>query len=282
MGAEKPKAAGDRSGRKDGGRRRAVVERVRERLLRTRWPRLQMSAIAALTGASGFVASWVLLRLGLDRMAVRYGIAVLVAYGVFLMLVRIWLAYHRRGLRFDADVVDSIDLVDAIDLLPDGTPDVPSGGGSFGGAGASASYSGPAPRMLAATPSRAGSASSASSASSSKASFDFSLDLDAGEAVVVVVVVAIALSVVVASIWLVLGAPALLAELLVDSALAGGLYRSMRRSATVPDLDDWWETALKKTAVPFLVVLVIAVAGGAAIQRVAPEAKSVGDVFRQK
>src|SRR5262245_48307719 len=72
-------------------RRRVVVERLRNRLLRTRWPRLQMSAIAALTGASGFVASWVLLAFGLDSMALRYGLAVLVAYGAFLLLVRIWL-----------------------------------------------------------------------------------------------------------------------------------------------------------------------------------------------
>ena len=111
-----------------------------------------------------------------------------------------------------------------------------------------------------------------------KSGFDLSNlvpDLDLDEAIVLVVVVAIALSVLAASIWLVVGAPTLLAELLVDSALAGGLYRKLRQD----DNTSWIETALKKTALAFALVLVVSAIGGGVIQHYAPHAKSVGDVF---
>ena len=82
-------------------RRRQAVEALRARLQRANWPRLQMSAITALTGASGFLASWLLLQLGVHRMALRYGLAVLAAYGVFLLLLRGWIHFHQRSLRRD-------------------------------------------------------------------------------------------------------------------------------------------------------------------------------------
>ena len=67
--------------------------------MRRSLPRVQMSLILAATGAAGFVASFVMLHLGVWRMWVRYPLAVLFAYGVFIVLLRVWLLLHGRGPR---------------------------------------------------------------------------------------------------------------------------------------------------------------------------------------
>ena len=55
------------------------------------FPRLQMLLLVALTGAFGLLASFSMLRLGLDSMALRYPLALAAAYGFFLVLIWLWL-----------------------------------------------------------------------------------------------------------------------------------------------------------------------------------------------
>ncbi|MCC7063662.1 MAG: hypothetical protein IT456_12720, partial [Planctomycetes bacterium] len=54
-----------------------------------------MALITAFTGASGLIVSFTLLRLGLERMWLRYLLALVAAYLVFFCLLRLWL--HFRG-----------------------------------------------------------------------------------------------------------------------------------------------------------------------------------------
>lgn len=77
--------------------REELVEKAKDRLQRHGLPRLQMSLVVALTGGAGFLASYSLLQLGVDSMAVRYPIAAATAYAVFLLLLWIWLVIQRRG-----------------------------------------------------------------------------------------------------------------------------------------------------------------------------------------
>src|SRR4028118_2298444 len=104
--------------------REELIAKAKERLLRHGLPRLQMSLILALTGASGFLSSFVLLQFGLDAMAVRYPIAVLVAYAVFLLLLQIWLKFQRDDWEGEG-----------LDLLEVPFSSGGSGGGSGGGGG---------------------------------------------------------------------------------------------------------------------------------------------------
>jgi hypothetical protein len=62
-------------------------------------PRLILSAILILTGSAGLVVSVALLRFGLERMWIRYPVAVFAAYGVFLGLIRLWVEFEKS--RFD-------------------------------------------------------------------------------------------------------------------------------------------------------------------------------------
>src|SRR5215211_6466932 len=120
------------------------VERVRRLLMRRSLPRVQMSLILAATGAAGFVASFALLHLGVWRMWVRYPLAVLFAYAVFIVLLRVWLFMHGRQPRGQVDLdLNAADM--AADIASDiagnafgGTgsaPDTFGGGGDFGGGG---------------------------------------------------------------------------------------------------------------------------------------------------
>lgn len=63
----------------------------RQRILKTYFVRFHMSLILASVVVSGVLASRLLLFLGIDAMALRYPLAVLISYGVFLSLVRIWI-----------------------------------------------------------------------------------------------------------------------------------------------------------------------------------------------
>lgn len=61
-----------------------AILRLRRRLEHDSFPRVQMSMIVGLTGAAGLLFSFVLLQLGVTSMALRYPLALLLAYGVFL------------------------------------------------------------------------------------------------------------------------------------------------------------------------------------------------------
>jgi len=55
---------------------------------------LQLFLILVLTGTVGAVLSFALLRMGLDRMWLRYPVAACLAYAVFLVVLRLW-AQHQ-------------------------------------------------------------------------------------------------------------------------------------------------------------------------------------------
>ena len=63
-----------------------------------------LSFVLIITGLCGFLVSYGLLRLGVDHMWLRYPVAVLVAYGILLGLIRMWVELERS--RFDPSDAD--------------------------------------------------------------------------------------------------------------------------------------------------------------------------------
>ncbi|MDF1504344.1 hypothetical protein [Roseisolibacter sp. H3M3-2] len=176
----------------DPARRRAIaVAEVRSHLQRRGSPRTQMTAIVAATAGAGFVASYAMLRAGLTAMALRYPLALGVAYAVFLALVGGWLRRFRHAPRARGGP-NALDL-DAADLPARYV---------FGGAGNDAA---------------------------GDAAGGWSLDLDEGALWLVPLLVAAALVLGVAG-YVVYAAPALFAELLLDAGLAVGLYGRLARA----------------------------------------------------
>lgn len=239
--------------------RGSEVARARRQLQHHGWPRLQMALIVLLTGGAGFLASYLLRLAGLDSMLLRYPLAVLLAYGVFLLLMWIWIRW-----RWDA-VVDGV--ADVASSGGGGSPprSGPAWGGSgghSGGGGASASWA---------------EAPAASVMDSDAPALLEVADSEAGLPLLVVLgIVAIAASVLLASAWVVWSAPVLMAELLVDAAIVGGLYRRMQGMGA----QGWWRLCLSHTIWPLLGLLVFFAALGWLAQELAPGAVNLMQVVR--
>ncbi len=70
--------------------RARAVGALRQFLEREYSPRATMTILLAITGAIGFMVSFEMLHHGVDAMAIRYPIAVALAYVVFIFLLRCW------------------------------------------------------------------------------------------------------------------------------------------------------------------------------------------------
>lgn len=68
-----------------------AILRLKRRLEQDSFPRIQMSLIVGVTGAAGLLFSFLMLDAGVTSMALRYPLALLMAYGVFLVLLWFWL-----------------------------------------------------------------------------------------------------------------------------------------------------------------------------------------------
>ena len=237
------------------GSRDTEAMRARRQLQHHGWPRLQMALIVVLTGAAGFLASHALRQAGMDAMLLRYPLAVLMAYGVFLLLMWLWIRW-----RWDA-VADGLGSGPGGGGSHQGSPWSGSGGHS-GGGGASASW---------------GEAATSSSTSAGSTSL---LDVADGEAglplLAILGIIALVATVLLASVWVVWSAPVLMAELLVDAAIAGGLYKRMQGMQE----QGWWRLCLSHTIWPLLGLLVFFAGLGWLAQELVPDAVSLMQVFK--
>jgi hypothetical protein len=211
---------------------------------------------------AGFLTSFVLLHLGVSRMWLRYPIAILVAYCVFLLLLDLWLWLQRRSLSGDS-------YPSFLDFLPSDTPSGGGsahfgGGGDFGGGGAGGNWG--QSLSSSATP-------SSGSAAPNGIGFDLDLDLDSGCLIVIAVVALVGgLG---ASFYVIYIAPALLAEILVDGALMAGLYKRVKHI----EPGNWLRSAIRRTLLPAILVAVFFTVAGYALQKAIPTAQSIGDVW---
>ena len=246
--------------------RKQAIARVKHLLQRHSSPRLQMSMILLATALAGFFCSFLLLQLGMKTMALRYMLAVGFAYGVFLGMLRLWLHRQRRKARENSADTNPLDWIDA-DIIPSGSGSGTTGsagfsGGSSGGAGASRSFA----------PSSGGVFDNVGTGATSGFSFDF----DADDLWILALLVAAIGGALIASIYIIVSAPTLLAEIFVDGLLVTGLYKRLLK---IDRQQHWLETALWRTWLPVLVVALIFMIAGYFIQQLAPQVDSLGDLF---
>ncbi|HYP99646.1 MAG TPA: hypothetical protein VER96_13320 [Polyangiaceae bacterium] len=264
--------------------RQLNAKQIEERLLATSFPRLHMMLILALAAVGTFLCSAMLVRCGLRSMGVRYALAVVGGYVSFLSFVRVWIAYQTRNWKFgrqkpqaserrdyDGDVPDG--LGDALSRLD--VPDLSAledlgnlassagqafsgGGGSFGGGGASASWD----VDLGSGDSGASDALDAVSGSD--------------DALPIVIAVIALLGGVVALGFVVYSSPVLFAEVLLDVAVLGAVYKKNQRHQR----SHWAAGVLGRTYKPMLVLSVFAAIFGFAMQSTAPKETTLGAVLR--
>jgi hypothetical protein len=253
--------------------RASAIDSIRSAVDHRISARREMTLGVVVAGVSGLVTSFVALHLGLTRMAVRYPLAVAVAYAVFLAYLWLWLRMHGIRIRSEArnrtiDISPSdLDVVAFPFRSRAPAPfEFGQGGGFSGGGGGtewgeSAGPEAPPPAFAAAHVAKKGGAS-------------IGIDLDDGAWVLLVAGIAAA-AVLGAAIYVVYIAPVLFAEMLLDAALAAGLYRRLRGV----DAHSWWRTAIRRTIVPAVASALVVFVAGAVMQSVYPLASSIGMVW---
>lgn len=248
--------------------RRDRIARARRRLLEETSPRLHMALIVAMTAIIGWVASFVLLRLGLDSMAIRYPLATGVAYIGFLGLIWLWLRSNA------SDYTDVVDLSsDLLMQVPDAghsgglfSQSVSGGGGQFAGGGASGGWDSAIADDTTALDGVDGDSLGEALGSVS----------DADEMTIPLVVVFLLIGLAFASFYVIYVAPLLLAEVMVDGAIAYAFFRHMRGL----DPHHWLSSAMRRSVVPFALTAAFLSVTGLAMAHYAPDAHSIGGVVK--
>lgn len=256
-------------------------DNFKQRLKQNIFVRFHMTLILSAVGLSGVTVSKLLFEFGVNSMLVRYPIAVCLAYGVFFLLVKLWLWYVRlvESTKRHASIEDGLDLISDVPFNVgtsggQGSSWSGFGGGNSGGGGASDSWGETIVQS-----------NLSSSSSSSGSSLDIAdsalgiLDLDdeGGFALIVLLAILAALlfGIFGAGVYLIYQSPVILAEAAFQAALASGLVKA---SKGLDDL-DWKGSVFKATWLPFVIVLVLAVVFSFAAHRYCPAATKAAELF---
>ena len=261
----------------------ASRERIKAFLAARYSTRVHMSLILSACGLTAMTSSATLLHLGVHSMLLRYPLAMMLAYGTFLLGVWTWLRatglaqgnvsfgrnaarVKRRGSGLDFDIPSGGSGGGGGGGGGSGGVSLPrGGGGSFDGGGAGASF-----EQTGAVPVKASGGGESIGSKAAGSLFD---GID-GDGIVLLILAALLVLVVFAtSGYLIWCAPDVLTEATFGAALTGTLSRASREHAA----GGWVSGVVRKTWWPFALVLVaaLAFAGWSAVHY--PEAQT----FRQ-
>lgn len=245
-----------RAMRKDKERHR-LVEQARRYLEAAGRPRLVMLGVLGVTLAAGFLASVAMVHIGIGRMAVRYPLAVAVAYATFLGMLRWWLRRQDFATQLEEDPEGL--------LLP--------GAAAFGTAALAAKQ---AVQEVERRPEQSTSEKGSGVDLGGLGDIGSGGDLVDGLGCLVILVLIAGLCTLIVSIYLVATSPLLLAELLVDGALLGALTRA----AGPEPPPHWSRSVVRRTWIAAMVTAIVFGLVGWGIERVAPGAHTLAEAWR--
>lgn len=251
-------------------------------------PRLVMSMMLASTIGCGFITSITLHRIGLGAPIVRYPLAVLAGWAVFLTLVSVWVWWQRRenvraderahierssvlGGKSSPDWFGGVGSSGSSSSAASGGSSLSSGGGRFGGGGASDSFAdGPSDGLAS-----GGGGGGGSGGGSNGGDWGFDLDGDGDFVVLLIGIVVVAAAVFGVVFYAVYSAPTFFAELLIDGGVGTWLYKR----ADVVNRPDWLSTAVRRSVWPVVVLVLMFVGLALTMQHVAPSATTLGQAW---
>ena len=260
-------------------------KRIADALQHRFFLRVHMTAILTATVLVGLATTWALFRIHLNVFAIRYGLAVITAYAAFVGFIKVWLWYVEYCGRSRSSGSTADDWFDCINFSGGGSSSGSSvsfsgGGGKFGGGGASGSWASegnaqPAPLIMA-PPKSSGTSATTSVKSSGKSSGGGGgLGDDLGELILVLLIIALVCAIIVSFVWIVWAAPTILSEVVFNAVLAGALARHTHRATC----GEWIGGVIKKTAIPFALILALSVTVGWWAQHICPSAVRLKDAL---
>lgn len=257
-------------------RRAAQFERaVRADLMQRRWLRWHACWLGTVCFLSAWALSAGLMHAGIERLSLRWGLALAGAYLVYLVLLRLLCRWLLSRDEADADV--QLDGIDLPSPRP-GEPAVPEvnagGGGDFGGGGASGSFD------VGEGGSAVGDLASDAAGDVAGGVLEAAGAADEGIVVIVPLAVVVGVAVLIAgalsvAVFGLFGVNVLLGVAVeIAFAAAGGAlaFRAGR--------EGWLQHATSRTAYPLLMMLLLCVMLGAAIDHWLPQANSLPQAIR--
>jgi hypothetical protein len=256
---------------------------IRADLHRRRWVRVHVFLIGLVNFGVLWGISHTLMVAGIDSMALRYAIALVGAYVVYLGLLWAWCQWLISRDEGSLDVGDPLfDLPSPASGGAGSTGDPvfrSGGGGDFGGGGAGGSFDAPdaiGNAVLAASESGSSAAGEVASAAAETVG-------SADEGVVVLVPIALAIGVAVAlatvlgfAVFGLFGAEVLISVAVeIAFASAGGAL------ALKAQREGWLGLAVRRTVGPMAIVLAVTVLTGLAIGHWLPESKTLPQALKR-
>lgn len=260
---------------------------IRRQLYEQRWMRLHIVLIALCTFLLCWGSSSLLMRAGVEHLAVRYGLATLLTYLGYVALLRLWSAYLLR--RDDGVADGSLDAADvAIDVADLVWPRSGSGGGApspfvrsggdgdFGGAGSSAHFDGPG-----AMPDVAPVAQTLKDWGPSLGDVGDALgSADEGAVVIVPLAVVVGLALLLSTAFGVAVFGLFGVEVLTAVAVEIALASAGGALAVKAQREGWLSLTLRKTAWPMALVCGATVAMGALLEAFVPQVNTLPAAIR--
>jgi hypothetical protein len=273
---------------KDLIKRAELKRRLAERIRRSYFVRFHMMLILSATVISGVICSKLLSLLGITRMPLRYGIAIILSYLLFFLFIKLWLLYIGIGRRARMKKGKGGGGSGWGDLIPSfrgsgsssGAPRLFTGfrGGASGGGGSGEAFAESNPSVavpigVGADPGVAGGAHGGGG------SFLDGLSGVGDEGflklLAIVLLAVLVFSVVIVGAYLIWCAPIILSDAAFHVLLVTGLSRKVRRVKE----GNWEMSILRATWWGFLLVLLAAIAFGIVAQLYNPAAVTVRDLF---
>jgi len=252
---------------------------LRGRILHRYFVRIHMTLILSAVIASGVLSSKLMLMAGMHSLRLRYPLAVLASYLVFLGLIRVWIWYislRTLGMAGVGDLgLGNVDVSGGGGGGWGGGFGGGTGGGSFrfgggdsGGGGASSSWD---ENVQMGTAQIAASSSGKSGWFSGMFNFNFDLDDDGWVLILLAVLI---LGIVCAGGYLIYAAPHFLPEAASQAFLATALTRVSKE-----EHHGWMPGVLRATVIPFAVILILAGALGWGAHSYCPGATRLMDTL---
>jgi len=242
---------------------------VRADLVARRWLRWH----SFLLGTMCFLAAWAmsgsLMRAGIDTLALRWPLALAVAYAMFIGLLWLWCRWLLSRGQADSDL--GIDAPDAdLDLGSGDALFRSGGGGDFGGGGATGTWGAE----------ELGETAAEGAGKAAEATLEIAASADEGIVIVVPLAVVVGVAALIASalglaVFGLFGIEVLLGvavEIAIASAGGALAYRARR--------EGWLAYALARTRWPMLLLLAIFILLGVVIDHWLPQARSLPQAIR--
>lgn len=257
-----------------------------QKLFRKRYAlRFHMAAILITTALSGVIISKALLVLGLESLALRYALTVVLSYLIFFVCVKLWLFYVSPRKAGSSRSPDWLDIPtpsggsSTEGLSPIHT--IHGGGGQFSGGGASGSFDVRMP-AVADTPLSSATDAVPNGASGIGDAIGGAVDGLGDEGGIAVIIALAVLAAIVATIlggaaYVIMEAPVILSEAAFEGLLAASLMKSTR----LIDSNEWVGSIFKATWKPFAITLAVVIFGGLVLHAYFPEAHRLADIIRK-